>query len=148
MQLLASILVMIALYSVNLRVMGKPNVALISEPTVFAAFEGLLAAPALQDEGIRALVVLPIMVDGAPLACLNLASLTRDSITLPLVWQEQSLQMEWCLECHRNPQKYVRPKSEVFNVAWEPPANQLELGRQLVKEYGIHPRTSCSTCHR
>ncbi len=67
---------------------------------------------------------------------------------MPLVWQEQSLQMEWCLECHRNPQKYVRPKSEVFNVAWEPPANQLELGRQLVKEYGIHPRTSCSTCHR
>ncbi len=67
---------------------------------------------------------------------------------MPLVWQEHSLQMEWCLECHRNPQKYVRPKSEVFNVAWEPPANQLELGRQLVKEYGIHPRTSCSTCHR
>ncbi len=67
---------------------------------------------------------------------------------MPLVWQEQSLQMEWCLECHRNPQKYVRPKSEVFNVTWEPPANQLELGRQLVKEYGIHPRTSCSTCHR
>ena len=36
MQLLASILVMIALYSVNLRVMGKPNVALINEPTVFS----------------------------------------------------------------------------------------------------------------
>jgi putative ABC transport system permease protein len=36
MQLLASILVMIALYSINLRVMGKPNVALISEPTVFS----------------------------------------------------------------------------------------------------------------
>lgn len=67
---------------------------------------------------------------------------------MPLVWQEHSLQMEWCLECHRNPQKYVRPKAEVFNVAYEPPANQLELGRQLVKDYGIHPRTSCSTCHR
>jgi hypothetical protein len=67
---------------------------------------------------------------------------------MPLVWQEQSLQMEWCLECHRNPHKYVRPKAEVFNVTWEPPADQLERGRQLVKEYGIHPRTSCSTCHR
>jgi Cytochrome c7 and related cytochrome c len=67
---------------------------------------------------------------------------------MPLVWQEHSLQMEWCLECHRNPQRYVRPKAEVFNVAYEPPANQLELGRQLVKDYGIHPRTSCSTCHR
>lgn len=37
MQLLASILVMIALYSINLRIMGKPNVALIAEPTVFTA---------------------------------------------------------------------------------------------------------------
>ena len=42
MQLLASILVMIALYSINLRVMGKPNVALINEPTVFAYFDFLL----------------------------------------------------------------------------------------------------------
>jgi hypothetical protein len=67
---------------------------------------------------------------------------------MPLVWQEHSLQMEWCLECHRNPERYVRPKAEVFNVAYEVPADQLELGRRLVKEYGIHPRTSCSTCHR
>ncbi len=67
---------------------------------------------------------------------------------MPLVWQEQSLQMEWCLECHRNPERYVRPRAEVFNVAYEPPADQLELGRRLVKEYDIHPRTSCSTCHR
>jgi hypothetical protein len=67
---------------------------------------------------------------------------------MPLVWQENTLQMEWCLECHRNPERYVRPKAEVYNVAYEPPANQLELGRKLVKEYDIHARTSCSTCHR
>jgi hypothetical protein len=67
---------------------------------------------------------------------------------MPLVWQEASLQMEWCLECHREPERYVRPKEEVFNAAYEPPADQLELGRRLVKEYGIAPRTSCSTCHR
>jgi hypothetical protein len=67
---------------------------------------------------------------------------------MPLMWQEQSLQMEWCLECHRNPEKYVRPKSEVYNVAWEPPADQLEKGRELVRHYQIRPRTSCSTCHR
>ena len=46
------------------------------------------------------------------------------------------------------PEKFVRPKAEVYNVAYEPPANQLELGAKLVKEYGIHTRTSCSTCHR
>ena len=67
---------------------------------------------------------------------------------MPLVWQEKSLQMEWCLECHRRPEKYVRPLSEVYNVAYEPPADQLDLGTRLVKDYGIKPRTSCSTCHR
>jgi len=67
---------------------------------------------------------------------------------MPLVWQEKSLQMEWCLECHRQPEKYVRPLSEVYNIAYEPPADQLDLGRKLVQDYKIKPRTSCSTCHR
>ena len=67
---------------------------------------------------------------------------------MPLMWQEASLQMEWCLDCHRQPEKYVRPQSEVFNASYEPPADQLELGRKLVREYGLKPRTSCSTCHR
>jgi hypothetical protein len=42
----------------------------------------------------------------------------------------------------------VRPQAEVWNAAYEPPSNQLELGRKLVQEYGLKPRTSCSTCHR
>ena len=67
---------------------------------------------------------------------------------MPLVWQEASLQMEWCLACHRAPERFVRPQAEVFNAAYEPPPDQLELGRKLVKEYGLKPRTSCSTCHR
>jgi hypothetical protein len=67
---------------------------------------------------------------------------------MPLTWQHASLQMEWCLECHRKPEKYVRPLADVFNVAWEPPANQIEQGKQLVSAYGIHTRTDCNTCHR
>jgi hypothetical protein len=67
---------------------------------------------------------------------------------MPLVWQEKSLQMEWCLECHRQPEKYLRPQSEVYNTAYEPPADQIALGRMLVKEYDVRTRTSCSTCHR
>ena len=67
---------------------------------------------------------------------------------MPLMWQENSLYMEWCLDCHRAPEKYVRPREEVFNPAWEPPSNQVEEGRKLVAQYAIHPRTSCSTCHR
>jgi hypothetical protein len=65
-----------------------------------------------------------------------------------LTWQQSSLQMEWCLECHRHPERHVRPKAQVFNAAWEPPANQIEEGGKLVRAYGIHTRTDCDTCHR
>ena len=67
---------------------------------------------------------------------------------MPLMWQEASLYMEWCLDCHRQPEKYVRPREEIFNPAYEAPADQVTLGRKLVAEYSVHPRTSCSTCHR
>ena len=65
-----------------------------------------------------------------------------------LTWQASSLQMEWCLNCHRNPELYVRPREEVFNMNWRPPSDQLDLGRRLVKEYKIQTRTDCSACHR
>jgi hypothetical protein len=67
---------------------------------------------------------------------------------MPLVYQHASLQMEWCLECHRAPERFVRPREQVFSVSWQPPADQLAQGRELVRQYGIRTRTSCSTCHR
>lgn len=70
---------------------------------------------------------------------------------MPLMYQEASLQMQWCLECHRNPEKNVRPREEVFNLQWQPPADPQEaklLQAKLVKEYNIQSLTSCSTCHR
>jgi Cytochrome c7 and related cytochrome c/Class III cytochrome C family len=66
---------------------------------------------------------------------------------MPLLYRAQSLQMEWCLECHRHPEKQVRPREEIFNLAWKAD-NQAELGPQLVAEYHVNPRTDCSTCHR
>lgn len=70
---------------------------------------------------------------------------------MPLMYQASSLQMEWCLTCHRNPERFVRPKDQVFNMQWEPPADQIAGGRRLVREYhiqGPNVLTSCSTCHR
>jgi hypothetical protein len=70
---------------------------------------------------------------------------------MPLTYQYASLQMQWCLECHRNPEKFIRPPDQLYNMAWEPPANQEEIGRKLVKEYQIQDArtlSSCSTCHR
>ena len=67
---------------------------------------------------------------------------------MPLMYQKVSLQMEWCLECHRAPERFVRPREAVFQMDYEPPSNQLELGAELVKAYDIRSLTNCSTCHR
>ena len=73
---------------------------------------------------------------------------------MPLMRKVNTLNMEWCLACHRAPEKFVRPRSEVFNMAWKPvdkdghPISQDVLGARLVKEYDIKTSTDCSTCHR
>jgi len=83
---------------------------------------------------------------------------------MPLMYNYASLQMEWCLDCHRAPQKYLRPRDQVFNMRYEQPStlkplrldgheytDQLALGTDLVKKYKLRTVadiTSCSTCHR
>ena len=70
---------------------------------------------------------------------------------MPVVSQAASLQMEWCLECHRQPENFVRPKTDIFNMEWKPSSDQYKQGAQLVKSYhiqGANVLTSCSTCHR
>lgn len=70
---------------------------------------------------------------------------------MPLMYQAKSLLMEWCLDCHRAPEKYIRPREEVFNPTYVAPANQLEVGLALKQKYGIsgaNHMTSCSVCHR
>ena len=90
---------------------------------------------------------------------------------MPLMYAAQTLQMEWCLDCHRAPEKYLRPhqvegdpRDQVFNMRYQPPTEekpvryqgreftqQMELGRELVKDYRLRTVpaiTSCNTCHR
>jgi hypothetical protein len=79
---------------------------------------------------------------------------------MPLTYQFSSLQMEWCLSCHRNPERFVRPKDKVYDITY-PAENttdkEIKEGLRLVAEYKIQrPKTqyepnvmtSCSTCHR
>jgi hypothetical protein len=70
---------------------------------------------------------------------------------MPLVAKSETLYMEWCLECHRRPERYVRPREAVFIMGYTPPEDQITLGRRLVQEYRIAPRfqlEDCSVCHR
>jgi hypothetical protein len=70
---------------------------------------------------------------------------------MPLMRRVQSLEMQWCIECHRHPERSVRPRDRVFDVSWRPdPATQLALGERLVHDYQIRVGhlTNCSDCHR
>lgn len=71
---------------------------------------------------------------------------------MPLTYQARRMSMGWCLGCHRNPAPHLRPPEAVFDMAWEPPADERqELQRYLVERYRIQPAerlTECVTCHR
>jgi hypothetical protein len=85
---------------------------------------------------------------------------------MDVVYQAEPLNMAWCLECHRAPERFLRPKDQVtsmtYHLAQGPndlnvkPGQtieeaQLEVGRRLRVEYGIRDiryMEACSTCHR
>lgn len=69
---------------------------------------------------------------------------------MPLVWKVHNMTMGWCIDCHRDPAQYIRPRDAVFKMGWSPPENQHTLGARLMKEYDIPVGrlTDCSTCHR
>jgi hypothetical protein len=69
---------------------------------------------------------------------------------MPLMRQAAPLTMGWCLNCHRDPKPYLRPRDEVFSVSWKPPKDQLEQAKKLLVEYHIKTQhlDDCSRCHR
>lgn len=70
---------------------------------------------------------------------------------MPLTWQAAPLTMEWCLNCHRHAERFVRPKDKVFAMNYTHPANQEQLGARLMAQYHIKSSgalTSCEICHR
>lgn len=67
---------------------------------------------------------------------------------MPLTEQPVAMTMRWCLDCHRNPERYVRPVEQVFRTDWQPEEDPAALGRRLVREYGLRRPTDCSFCHR
>ena len=82
---------------------------------------------------------------------------------MEVIHQVESLSMSWCLECHRNPEKFIRPKEKVTQLWWEPEgavqkqslklletqlSPQEKMGLELIETYNIHPREDCTACHR
>jgi len=71
---------------------------------------------------------------------------------MPLIFQANTLLMQWCVDCHRNTEAVLREKPEdVYDMNWKAPDNQEEIGKRLARERNIRTTaelTSCSTCHR
>lgn len=66
-----------------------------------------------------------------------------------VVSQQEPLSMRWCLDCHREPEKHLRPKSEVTTMGWQAPGgDQVAYGLKLKEENKITPPVHCSGCHR
>ena len=49
---------------------------------------------------------------------------------MPLMFQAKELTMQWCLDCHRDPAKNLRPHDQIVNMDWQAPANQAEVGQE------------------
>lgn len=66
---------------------------------------------------------------------------------MEVVAQSEPLSMSWCLDCHRNPEQYLRPNSEVTTMGYEYPEGFIELNMDRIKAEHILPPTNCSACH-
>ncbi len=69
---------------------------------------------------------------------------------MPLTAKAHSLSMEWCLDCHRDPEPNLRPPQDVFLLHWKPPDDIDEIRKELIGVLDIHPETmtDCYACHR
>ena len=64
---------------------------------------------------------------------------------MEVVRQSQPLSMGWCLECHRNPEKHIRPVDQITNMAY---VHDETKAIELIEQKNIKPPTHCSACHR
>ena len=67
---------------------------------------------------------------------------------MPLMWKVNTLNMDWCLDCHRDPVQNLRPREEIFNMAWDPTKMPREEKEKLAELYEVESLTNCSICHR
>jgi hypothetical protein len=65
---------------------------------------------------------------------------------MPLMYQQNTLQMEWCLNCHRNPAANLRPTSEIYNMAWAGPSGDKPVWcTSTIKGGATAQNVSCTT---
>jgi formate-dependent nitrite reductase cytochrome c552 subunit len=64
------------------------------------------------------------------------------------VYQAEPLTMRFCLDCHREPEKHLRPLDRITDMEWVPSPSQAEVGRELRAKLGVRSVVDCTGCHR
>lgn len=64
------------------------------------------------------------------------------------IFQVAPLTMQWCLGCHRAPERNLRPRDQITSMTWQPTGDRDALAARLAQEYGTRHLTNCTTCHR
>lgn len=67
---------------------------------------------------------------------------------MEVVYQSKPLSMAFCLECHRNPEKFIRPLDAVYDLNWKREEASIKEGEKFVHDWKVTPPQSCSACHR
>lgn len=73
-----------------------------------------------------------------------------DVSAMEVVYQHEPQSMAWCLDCHRQPENFLRPPEEIYNMKWKPVAGetQREIGMKFKEEWAVNPPVTCGGCHR
>jgi len=66
------------------------------------------------------------------------------------VYHAKPLSMTFCLDCHRDPARRVRPLEKITDLKWKAPSPdaQLEMGKDMLHKWNVQSLENCSTCHR
>ena len=72
---------------------------------------------------------------------------------MPLMRKQNTLYMGWCLDCHRDPAKFIRPKDKITDMAYSvTPEQQAVIGKELISKYHVNTSNNklsdCYNCHR
>ncbi len=74
-----------------------------------------------------------------------------DVTSMQMTYRAHAFEMAFCINCHRAPEKWIRPAAQIWNMEWQPADDQAKIGPQLVAQNGIRNPgvlTDCSICHR
>ena len=85
-------------------------------------------------------------------AGIGCASCHGNVAAMEIVRQVKPLSMSWCLDCHRDPEKEIRPIDEnpdlITDMNWQPGTTHAEKIKSMKSRLQLQAPEDCSACHR